>query len=648
MNIMQDKAPTYGTGSRFQRWVIILAGVAALAASLLTCVSVWLQFKNYRKPLLQRYVVRILLMVPIYSIASWTSLYSLKAAFYVDPFRDVYEAFTIYAFFQLLINFIGGERALIIMMHGRPPVSHLWPLNKCLGKIDISDPHTFLAIKRGILQYAWIKPILALATILMKATGVYREGYTSVDSGYFWSGIVYNLSITISLYALAMFWVCMSADLQPFRPMPKFLCIKGIIFASYWQGFFLSILVALGVFPDDIRGYTPENLGAAIQDALICFEMPFFAIAHWYAFSWHDYADVTISAARMPVKFAMRDAFGPRDLIEDAKDTFAGDRYEYRYFDAEDNVIAHEESAQRKARMSQGMRYARGGKGKYWIPQPGAASSRTPLLRHSSDESDGSRSPTRSNAQAAAGYGSIDDSIEQSIDPEDEKLYASARALEFGDWNYPVITAHHATREDQLFHSPNVVNHTTNRNILQPTSDNEQRRKNRIERIRDSPDAGKHYHRSSSHPKADKPKAKRERGFLQRAKSSSGQSQRSDRSQLVDLVVEDEEAEETERARMRKAGNPSRSNIEPKHFVQAYPEYVASEEVRDPIESQSGPSSAMTSGTLGTDADGGDNENDSNWKSRVYDVDNAEATRSPSHVAYDATEEHNVWGSSKD
>ncbi len=107
------------------------------------------------------------------------------------------------------------------MMHGREPVHHLWPLNHVLPKVDISDPHTFLAIKRGILQYAWLKPILGLASIVMKATGTYKEGYLGVDSGYLWSGILYNISVTLSLYSLGMFWVCMSKDLQPFRPVPK-------------------------------------------------------------------------------------------------------------------------------------------------------------------------------------------------------------------------------------------------------------------------------------------------------------------------------------------------------------------------------------------------------------------------------------------
>jgi len=227
----------------------------------------------------------------------------------------------------------------------------------------------------------------------------------------------------------------MSQDLQPFRPVPKFLCIKLIIFASYWQGFFLSILQFLGAIPSDVPGYTPDNLAAAIQDALICCEMPIFAVAHWYAFSWHDYADVTISAARMPVKYATRDAFGIRDLIEDTKETFGGTQYEYRTFDSGDNVLAHEESDSRVARMMDGMRYERGGKGKYWIPKPGEINSHTPLLG-------GKAGPSRPRTISPATTGGkledergSDDVDEAKIDPQDERLFASARELEYGDWN---------------------------------------------------------------------------------------------------------------------------------------------------------------------------------------------------------------------
>lgn len=562
--------------------------------------STILQTKNYRKPLLQRHVIRILMLVPIFSIASWASLTSLSVAFWIDPLRDVYEAFVLYTFFQLLINFLGGERSLIILMHGRPPVDHLWPLDYVLPKVDISDPHTFLSIKRGILQYAWIKPALAVATLIMKATDTFKEGIIDLKSGYMWTSIIYNISICWSLYDLALFWVCMSTDLQPFRPMPKFLVIKGIIFASWWQGFLLSILVWLGAIPSIGGGYTADNLAAAIQDALICFEMPFFAIAQWYSFSWKDFADVTISDARMPMRFAFRDAFGPRDLIEDAKETWSGNKYEYRYFDATDNVMAHEDSSSRVARMQAGMRYERGGRGKYWIPSPGAESKQPLLSRwtdsHARTMSPGNgRHPSRSPSDAASkGYGTQQNPDEPELDSEEERLYQNARALEFGDWNYPVINTHYATREDRLHADPNMLSASTNRALLQPTKDNKQRRKSRIQDIQanvhqhDSPGDNHRGSSSSSASPSNASKAKDKAketvsrapivGNLVRNKSSD--SAKSHSSQLVDLVVEDHEAEAIERVRARKEGGPGWNSVEQKHFVKTFPDEPEQEEVR--------------------------------------------------------------------
>ncbi|TLS28616.1 hypothetical protein PpBr36_01255 [Pyricularia pennisetigena] len=422
--------PAGGTGEKLASALTAVAGVSSLVATILSVISIFFQ------------------TVPLYSIASWLSMISLKTAAFVDPIRDVYEAFTIYTFFQLLINYLGGERALIIMTHGREPVEHLWPMNYVMSRVDISDPYSFLAIKRGILQYAWLKPTLALAAVIMKATGTYKEGYLGVDSGYFWSGLVYNVSMTICLYCLALFWVCMHDDLKPFRPVPKFLCIKLIIFASYWQGFFLSILVWLGAITDKVEGYSPDNLAAAIQDFLICIEMPIFAIAHWYAFSWHDFANDAVEEARMPVKFALRDSFGIRDLIEDSKETFKGDKYGYRGFDSRDKIMAHESSKSRLARVKAGMRYERGGKGKYWIPSPGEITSDvnpyTPLLGGKNGNGGGrSDSPGGPSRTSSSSNVHEDTSIigDDKLDPEEELLYDKARKLEYGDWNYPVIIA---------------------------------------------------------------------------------------------------------------------------------------------------------------------------------------------------------------
>lgn len=195
----------------------------------------------------------------------------------------------------------------------------------------------------------------------------------------------------------------------------------------------------LGVI-QDVGYYTPDNIARAIQDVLICFELPGFAIAHWYAFSWKDYADETIHAARLPMYYAFRDAFGCRDLIEDSKQTFKGKGYQYRLFDPSESVMTHPDSGARVARMMEGLRYERGGKSKYWIPQPtsqpgllsGPGPSQQDRLLPASRASSGEDRQYR-----GGNYGAMD---EADINDDDEALYRKARTLEYGDYNVSVPT----------------------------------------------------------------------------------------------------------------------------------------------------------------------------------------------------------------
>ncbi|CAG8690470.1 10411_t:CDS:2 [Dentiscutata erythropus] len=301
-----------------------VAGFFAITATLLSAFSVWSHLKHYKKP---RYVVRIILMVPIYAVSSWISLTSTNAAFYVDCLRDMYEAFVIYCFFNLLVNYIGGERALLTLLHGRPPTSHLFPVNLFFKEMDVGDPYTFLFLKRGILQYVYIKPVLAISTMILKWSNVYDEGLI-----------------------------------------------------EFTNGFALSILVYLGII-SDTESNSAQNISVSIQDFLITFEMLIAAFAHGYAFSYKDYVDPSYRSGRMPIKYAFKDCMGFRDVIEDTLETIRGSRFNYRTFEPAEGM-AHT-GPSRTARIMAGLRFTGGGAGKYWLPGP---NSNTPLLSRQMDD----------------------------------------------------------------------------------------------------------------------------------------------------------------------------------------------------------------------------------------------------------------------
>lgn len=63
----------------------------------------------------------------------------------------------------------------------------------------------------------YVKPVLAVVTMILKAGGVYNEGSLKASSGYLWVSVIYNASICCSLYCLAMFWICINDDVKPFR-----------------------------------------------------------------------------------------------------------------------------------------------------------------------------------------------------------------------------------------------------------------------------------------------------------------------------------------------------------------------------------------------------------------------------------------------
>ncbi|KZV62240.1 DUF300-domain-containing protein [Peniophora sp. CONT] len=458
-----------GSGNHLGPVLLILAGSATAIATIVSAWSIFLHLKNYRKPQLQRMVIRIMVMVPIYAISSLISLFSLEAAFVIDALRDIYEAFVIYCFFNLLLNYLGGERSLLILVHGRAPKYPPKPMNIFQPELDVSDPYTFLFLKRGIMQYVYVKPCLALASLILKYVGKYNEGDLRANSGYLYVSIVYNASICLSLYCLAMFWLSISEDLKPFRPMPKFLCVKGILFFSFWQSIFISILVAAG-FIAKLGPYTDsEHISLGLTDMLICLEMPFFAIAHMYAFSEQDYVDKDITfVGRMPIRYAIKDAFGHKDVMDDLRNTVRGEGMDYREFEPTEGFI--HQGLGRERRIKAGLRYSKGGRGKYWLPHP-ATDSRPGRTERAMDralgvdEYDSVHAPLLS-GEAQDVLHDETDTLPSTVgyeipfgDPseDDEELFEQSKQYLFGDYLYPCIDVSSETARKTMWDAEEAI-----------------------------------------------------------------------------------------------------------------------------------------------------------------------------------------------
>lgn len=112
-----------------------------------------------------------------------------------------------------------------------------------------------------------------------------------------------------------------------------------------------------------------------MQDALLCFEMPLFAVLHLYAFSHKDYLPTKTQtySGRLPFWFAFRDSLlGYKDVLDDSLTTLRGTGFSYRTFEPAEGGLHSVTGDARAKRARAGLRYADGGRKKYWLPMPGA------------------------------------------------------------------------------------------------------------------------------------------------------------------------------------------------------------------------------------------------------------------------------------
>lgn len=155
-----------------------------------------------------------------------------------------------------------------------------------------------LKCKYGVIQYVLVKTLATVATAVLQPFGLYGEGEFTWFKGYAYVSTVMTFSQCWALYCLVFFYHATSEDLKHpvnWRPMGKFLCVKGVVFFTWWQGLLIEMLRSYHVIRD-IGKWSGDDVASGLQDYLICVEMFCFAIAHSYTFTHLEYTPGSIAA----------------------------------------------------------------------------------------------------------------------------------------------------------------------------------------------------------------------------------------------------------------------------------------------------------------------------------------------------------------
>lgn len=325
-----------------------IAGACVWAAIFITCHQIYQYLRYYTNPAEQRWIVRILFIVPIYAFESWLSLMFFGGGnnyyVYFNAIRDCYEAFVIYNFLALCYEYLGGEGNIMSEIRGKSIKSSCMYGTCCLSGHSYNIG--FLRFcKQATLQFCIVKPTMSFIVILLQSYGLYEEGKWDTNKGYLYVTMIYNVSISLALYALFLFYFATRELLRPFDPVLKFFTIKSVIFLSFWQGVLLAILETFGyILPicDETGKKVDVEAGvisAGYQNFLICIEMFFAAIALRYAFPISVYVTEGVingsagrSVTMQSISSSLKETMNPRDIMTDAIHNFHPQYQQYTQY----------------------------------------------------------------------------------------------------------------------------------------------------------------------------------------------------------------------------------------------------------------------------------------------------------------------------
>ncbi|XP_057963261.1 uncharacterized protein LOC131154478 [Malania oleifera] len=244
----------------------------------------------WKNPKEQKAIIIIILMVPIYAIDSFIGLLDFRGstAFFMllDSIKECYEAVAIAKFLALMYSYLNISMSKGIVpdeIKGRE-IHHSFPMTLFQPHTVHLNHRTLKLLKNWTWQFVIIRPVCSILMIALQLLGLYSSWVSWTFT------IILNISVSLALYSLVVFYHVFAKELQPHKPLAKFLCIKGIVFFCFWQGIVLDILVSLGIIRSHHFWLDVEHIQEGIQNVLVCLEMVVFSVLQQYAYHWAPYS----------------------------------------------------------------------------------------------------------------------------------------------------------------------------------------------------------------------------------------------------------------------------------------------------------------------------------------------------------------------
>lgn len=244
----------------------------------------------WKNPKEQKAIIIIILMAPIYAVDSFVGLLDIKGSkpffTFLDSVKECYEALVIAKFMALMYSYLKISISKNIVpdeIKGRE-IHHSFPMTLFQPRTVRLDHHTLKLLKYWTWQFVVIRPICSILMITLQLLRIYPSWLSWTFT------IILNVSVSLALYSLVVFYHVFAKELGPHKPLAKFMCIKGIVFFCFWQDVVLEILAGMGIIRSHHFWLDVEHINEAIQNVLVCLEMVIFSIIQQYAYPATPYS----------------------------------------------------------------------------------------------------------------------------------------------------------------------------------------------------------------------------------------------------------------------------------------------------------------------------------------------------------------------
>jgi hypothetical protein len=301
----------------------------------------------------------VLWMVPVYGITSWLSMVYPRAEPYFATARDCFESYVVYTFVAMLIAILSDGMSLNQLIYklathvekekeavdsykrrfqpgsaeavdieasaepglapARKPKEHLSPPFPCCYRSNecVSVAAAWLyQCQLMAMQFVFFKPLLTVIPLLLTVSGAYDMDVSPWGNNTInWNSpklyiiFLQNVSVAFAFYGLLSFYHGVEKDLEWCDPWPKFLCVKSIVFATFWQNIAIQAMTMFNLID--------ERAANQIQNLLICIEMLIASVAHIYIFPYQEWAPGYQKAKERNILLRDTMAFG--DFLKDMK-----------------------------------------------------------------------------------------------------------------------------------------------------------------------------------------------------------------------------------------------------------------------------------------------------------------------------------------